>query len=148
MRTLKQSDRRLLGRAPRSDSLQRGKNLFFKNTGASLVAFGLDIALLWLLVERAGVSRLVAASLAFLVAISLHYGLSRIWVFRGANRGIASGYLFFLANAGIGLVVTLGLFWLLIELSPLHYLVARAISSIVAGVVVFFLNAVFNFKQL
>ena len=42
----------------------------------------------------------------------------------------------------------MGLFWLLIELSPLHYLVARAISSMVAGVVVFFLNAVFNFKQL
>lgn len=138
---------------PRSDRSRRetalrGGRLFVRNTLASTLTFGIDIALLWFLVERAGAERIVAAAFAFLVAISLHYLLARIWVFRGSGRGLASGYVYFLTNAGIGLIVTLGLFWLLLELTPLHYLISRGISSVAAGIVVFFLNAIFNFKQL
>jgi len=127
---------------------KRGARLFARNTVVSLVTFAFDIFLLWLLVEQAGMGQLLAASLAFLAAISLHYVLSRVWVFRAARRGLASGYLLFLVNAGVGLVTTMALFWLLIEVTPLHYLTARVLSSVAAGILVFFLNAVFNFKQL
>lgn len=125
-----------------------GVTLFVRNTVASTVAFAIDMGLLWLLVEKAGLSRLLAATAGFLVAMTIHYIISRLWVFRGTERGVASGYVYFLANAGVGLVVTLGLFAIFIEYLGLHYLVARAISSVVAGLVVFFLNATLNFKAL
>ena len=126
----------------------RGARLFGRNTLASVVAFGIDLALLWMLVELSGLAYLAAAAIAFLVAMSVHYGLSRIWVFKGSRRGLATGYVYFLVNAGIGLVVTLAVFWALLEWLGIHYLFARLVASIIAGLLVFFLNAVFNFKAL
>ena len=126
----------------------RGARLFGRNTLASFLAFGIDIALLWMLVELSGLAYLAAAAIAFMVAMSVHYVISRIWVFAGSRRGMATGYLYFLINAGIGLVVTLAVFWALLELLGIHYLFARLVASILAGLVVFFLNAVFNFKAL
>ncbi|WP_114952045.1 GtrA family protein [Sphingosinicella terrae] len=126
----------------------RGARLFGRNTIASFLAFGIDLALLWTLVEVAGIGRLPAAAAAFLLAMSVHYVVSRLWVFKGSRRGMASGYLYFLVNAGIGLVVTLAVFWSLIDLLEIQYLIARLIASVVAGLLVFFLNAAFNFKAI
>ena len=126
----------------------RAARLFGRNTVASFFAFGIDVALLWLAVEWGGAPYLPAAAIAFLIAMSIHYVLSRIWVFRGSERGMAKGYVYFLINAGIGLVVTTGAFALLMEAAGLHYLIARILASVAAGILVFFLNAVFNFKAL
>jgi putative flippase GtrA len=126
----------------------RSAKLFGRNTIASFFAFGIDIALLWTLVEMAGLTYLPAATVAFLFAMSIHYVLSRIWVFRKSERGLATGYFYFLINAGIGLMVTLAAFWALINILDVHYLMARVVASIVAGLLVFFLNAVFNFKAI
>jgi putative flippase GtrA len=122
--------------------------LFAKNSAAGAVAFALDLALLWLLVERGGWAAMPAAAIAFIVAASLHYALARRFVFAGSTRGVASGYLFFLVNAGIGLVVTLGLFAMLIEWAGLPWMLARLLSSLKAGILGFTLNAVFNFRVL
>lgn len=126
----------------------RAAVLFGRNTIASFFAFGLDVSLLWLLVERLGLTYLPAATISFLIAMTLHYVLSRLWVFKDTERGIAKGYFYFLINAGVGLVTTLAAFAALIEFTGLYYLVARVIASVVAGVLVFGLNAVFNFKAL
>lgn len=122
--------------------------MFGKNSLAGAVAFAFDMALLWALVERGGWAYLPAAAFAFLVAITIHYALARRFVFQDSTRGIASGYLFFVANAAVGLLVTLVAFAVLVELFELNYLVARLISSLKAGIVVFLLNAVFNFRVL
>ena len=126
----------------------RAAGLFARNTVASFISFGFDLVLLWLLVRFGGMHPFPAAAAAFLVAISLHYWLCRIWVFRGTTRGVAEGYLYFLMNAGVGLVITMALFAALVELAGLHYLVARGLASVVAGIAVFVLNAVYNFKSL
>ena len=130
-------------------ALLRSRTLvpFARNTLAGAAAFAVDIALLWLLVAS-GWSYLPAAALAFLVAVTIHYGLARAWVFPPSARGLASGYALFLANAGIGMVVMLGAFWALTELTPLHFLVARLLSSVNSGLIVFFLNALYNFRAL
>jgi hypothetical protein len=53
----------------------------------------------------------------------------------------------FLLNAGVGLAVTMVLYALLLAYTPLDYLVARVIVSVFAGLVVFVLNAVLNFRR-
>ena len=127
---------------------RHGTKLFVRNAVASIVAFAFDLALLWLLVQEVHVNDLIAVSVAFLLAMTLHYALSRIWVFRGTERGVASGYAYFFINAVIGLTLTLALFAVMTRLTGLHFLASRALASVVAGIVVFFLNAIFNFRQL
>ncbi len=110
--------------------------------------FLLGLTLLWLLVEYAGADPLLATAATFLVATSLHYVLGRTWIYRGTERGVVPGYGLFLLNAVIGLLVTLGLFYALTTLTPLHYLVARVLVSLVAGLAMFLSNAILNFKRL
>ncbi len=132
--------RRLLSR--------KGALLLFRNTIVSNGVFAFDMALLWLLVARFAMDKTLAVTLAFIAANSLHYVFGRGWIFRGTDRGVAEGYVLFLVNAGVGLILTVGLFAILTTFSPLDYRIARVLVSIVAGLVVFVLNAVFNFRQL
>lgn len=129
--------------------LRRGGKLFWRNSWTSLIAFAIDLVLLWVLVQFAGMARLPAAAIGFMVGISTHYLLSRKFVFPHSERGLGRGYVYFLLNALVGLLVTIGVFWGLMQLLPgWHYLIARGIASVAAGILVFVLNAVFNFKSL
>ena len=119
-----------------------------RNTIVSCLTFLIGLILMWLLVETMDADKVVAAALSFLLATSLHYVLGRVWIFRGTERGVASGYVYFLINAGIGLVLTTGLFAAMIAWTEVHYLIARILVSIVAGLVMFLLNATLNFRRL
>ena len=121
--------------------------LLARNTVVSCIAFAFDLALLWLLVQHGGIGKLAAAAIAFIAANTLHYVFGRTWIFRGSQRGLAAGYVYFLINAIVGLAVTMALFAALLEFTSINYLVARTIVSVVAGLVVFFLNATLNFRS-
>ena len=69
-----------------------------RNTLVSIAMFLLGLALLWLLVEYAGMSAVVATGLTFLVATSFHYALGRTWIYRGTERKLLSGYGLFLMH--------------------------------------------------
>ena len=121
--------------------------LLARNTIVSCGIFAFDIALLWVLVQM-GMGKVAAAALAFVVANSLHYAFGRGWIFKGTDRGVAEGYVYFLINAGIGLMITISLFAAMIRWTPINYLVARVLVSVVSGLTVFLLNAVLNFRRL
>lgn len=126
----------------------RQAKMFGKNTIVSIGAFLLDLAILSALVELAGVPHVIAAMLAFIVPMIIFYIFQRTWVFPGTQRGVASGFAYFMINIGIGFAVMLATFWALLEFTPLHYLIARVLASVVNGIVVFLLNGFFNFKEL
>jgi len=121
--------------------------MLLRNTVVSTGVFLLGLAVLWVLVEKAGINAVLATGLSFLVANSIHYIFGRTWIFAGSDRKLSTGYAIFLMNAMIGLAVTVGLFWVLTELTPMNYLVARVIVSVFAGLAVFGLNASINFRQ-
>tara|TARA_B100000678_G_scaffold274067_2_gene264889 strand:- start:19 stop:387 length:369 start_codon:yes stop_codon:yes gene_type:complete len=122
--------------------------MFIRNAITSVGTFAIDLAMLWLLVGELDVGKIPAAIGAFLFANAIHYLFARLWIFPGSERGFALGYLLFLINACAGLAVILGVFALFNELLGVQYLVARAIASLSAGLLVFCLNATFNFRQL
>jgi len=122
--------------------------LLGRNTVVSTGVFLFGLVLLWLLVQFAHVGKLEATALTFLIATSLHYALGRTWIYRGTDRAIIPGYGLFVVNALVGLTVTLLLFDALIHFTPMHYLLARVIVSIFAGLVMFLLNATLNFRRL
>jgi putative flippase GtrA len=119
-----------------------------RNTLVSCLTFLIGILLLWLLVEQGGMAKVPAVALSFLIGTSIHYVLGRTWIFKGTDRAVASGYAYFLVNAGIGLVLTTTLFAAMISWTRIHYLVARILVSVVAGLVMFLLNATLNFRRL
>ena len=126
---------------------RRVGGMLWRNTVVSTVVFLVGLGVLWLMVERAGMDPVLATGLSFLIANSIHYVFGRTWIFAGSERKVSTGYVLFLGNAVVGLIVTVGLFWVLTEFTPMNYLVARVIVSVFAGLAVFVLNAVFNFRQ-
>lgn len=126
---------------------RRVGGMLWRNTVVSTGVFLIGLAVLWALVEYAHMDEVIAAGVGFLVANTLHYLLGRYWIFAGSERKLASGYVLFLMNSGVGLAVTMGLFWLLVTYSPMHYLLVRIIVSVFAGLLVFALNAALNFRQ-
>lgn len=121
--------------------------MLVRNTVVSCCTFLFDLVLLWALVRYGRMDKIVAAAIGFVAANTIHYALGRSWIFRGTDRGLASGYVYFLINATIGLVVTITFYAAFLRFTPINYLVARVIVSVFAGLAVFVLNAVLNFRR-
>jgi putative flippase GtrA len=102
---------------------------------------------LWVLVEEFAMPKIPAAAVSFIAANTLHYVFGRTWIYRGTQRKVVAGYAYFLVNAAVGLAVTLGLFAGFLALG-MHYIPARIVTSVFAGLVLFVLNAVLNFRSL
>ncbi|MEO7364925.1 MAG: GtrA family protein [Sphingomicrobium sp.] len=119
-----------------------------RNTVVSTGVFLIGLGLLWWLVEIGHVDKLVATAASFLLANSLHYVVGRAWIYRGTSRSVAPGYALFLVNAALGLAVTLILFGAMMRYTEINYLLARILVSVVAGLVMFVLNATLNFGRL
>lgn len=143
----KATGRRSKGLAGRLLSLKAAAMLG-RNTVVSCCTFAFGLVVLWLLVEQLEFAKVPSAAISFLLATTLHYGFGRAWIFRGTNRALAPGYVYFLINAGIGLVVTTALFAAMVEFTSINYLGARVLVSLVAGLVMFLLNAISNFRRL
>lgn len=122
--------------------------MLVRNTVVSCTAFVVGLAVLWLLVDVLGFGEIVALPFSLITSTTLHYVLGRTWIFRGTTRGWADGYVYFLANAGIGLLLTFVLYSALVHWTAVHYITARIVVSLVAGLVTFLLNALMNFRQL
>lgn len=121
--------------------------MLVRNTLVSTLVFGFGLVIMWLLVEQVHLSPVLAAAVSFVVANTLHYAAGRSWIFRGTQRKVATGYVFFLVNSGLGLIVTVLLFAALMRWTSIHYMAARILISLFAGLMMFLLNAVLNFRQ-
>ena len=119
-----------------------------RNTVVSSSTFLLGLGAMWLLVELAGIGEVIASGISFVLANSVHYALGRSWIFKGTTRHVATGYAMFLMNGGLGLALTMGLMALFVAYTPVHYLFARVLVSVIAGLTIFVLNAVFTFRRL
>jgi putative flippase GtrA len=125
----------------------RAAAMLARNTVVGTSVFAIDLLILWGLVSKCGMPKLTAGAIGFLVSTSLHYVAGRSWIFRGTTRPAVSRYFYFVTTAGAGLVMTLLMFAALIEWTNINYLIARIIVSLFAGLAMFLLNAVFNFRS-
>jgi putative flippase GtrA len=73
---------------------------------------------------------ILAAGIAYLVAITLHYHTTRHHIFRGTIRTTYTGFAYFLAVGVLGLAVALITMTILIKISGATYLFARLIATI------------------
>ena len=121
--------------------------MLVRNTVVSTAVFLIGLGCLWAMVEIGGSDEVIASGASFVIANSLHYALARSWIFRGTTRAVTSGFVLFIANGVFGLGLTMGLMAVLLEYTPINYLVTRILVSVVAGLAIFLINAIWNFKR-
>lgn len=125
------------------------RRAFTRFVSYSLIGAGtfvFDLLLLYIFTDLLLINYLVAVGIAFLIAVSLNYQLSRRFVFKGTTRGHTTGYLYFIIIALLGLLLVTGSMYVLVEMVGLFYLFARVLIAIVTGVWNYLMNLFFNFK--
>ncbi|MXP10250.1 GtrA family protein [Pseudoblastomonas halimionae] len=126
---------------------RRVGGMLVRNTVVSTGVFVIGFGVMVLLVEYAGMDKVIASGFGQVVSSTIHYLFGRLWIFRGSERGVAHGYLLFLVTAAIGIVLTMVLMWAFLQFTPIDYKIARILVSVISGLVMFVLNGVFNFKR-
>ncbi len=104
----------------------------FVAVGITTVA--LDYALLYLGTSGLGISYLISAGVAFLVASACNYVLSVRYVFISGKFPKAFEFSFFLFTSAIGLGINQLVMWFLVDFAGLNYMVAKFFSIIVVTV--------------
>ncbi len=119
---------------------------FLRYTCVGGGTFTLDLSMLCLFTEIFDLPTVFSAGLAFLIAVSLNYFISRKIVFKGTSREIKQGYIGFLIIAGTGLVIVSGGMYLMVDRFRWQYLISRILVSLITGVWNYLLNLHINFK--
>lgn len=112
--------------------------------GGSTFAF--DLMLIWIAVEFFGVPYYLATAVAFPIAVSINYLVSRRFVFRGTARRIHHGYAYFLLVAIGGSLFVTSAVAFLVSVFALHYLFARTLVACMVGMANYLFNLHLNFK--
>lgn len=108
--------------------------------------FLIELPLLYLLLKYTTLHYTVAITLLFILATISNYYFSRKFVFKDTTRGVKSGYIFFLAISGIGLLLTLSIVYLLVDVFGVNVLISRTIAVGLVYLWNFGANQYFNFK--
>jgi putative flippase GtrA len=125
---------------------KRGVLRFVRYSVVGIATFLFDLALLYYAVQFLGIPYYAATPLAFLVAVSCNYSLSRSFVFSKTERRWHTGYLYFIAIALIGAFLTTALVVFLVAKLGLFYIVARVLTAGLIGSGNYFFNLYWNFK--
>ena len=108
--------------------------------------FGLDLVLLFIFIDYMSLHPVVAAGIAFLMAVSLNYVVSRRYVFSKTQRDVKTGYVNFLIIVGIGLGVVTGGMYILVSVLGFNYLISRIAVALCTGMWNYIMNLYLNFK--
>jgi putative flippase GtrA len=126
----------------RKKSLQR----FFKYSVIWGSTFLIDLALLVIFTDFLGIYYIFSAGLAFLIAVSLNYFLSRHFVFIASKRSIKVWYLFFMIITSVGLGFVMSLMYIFVDVMQFNYILSRVGIAAVVGVWNYLMNLYFNFR--
>ncbi len=118
---------------------------FARNTTVGVLTFLFDLALLYVAVSVLGISYLIATPIAFLIGSSCGYVLSRRYVFKGTERSVHVGYVYFVGVALFGAAITTALVAVFVSSFALHYLIARTLVAGIVGIGNYLFNLHINF---
>lgn len=119
---------------------------FLKYSTIGGSTFLVDLLLLYVLIDVFQVQYVFASGIAFLIAVSLNYVVSRRFVFAGSLRGIGRGYVNFLLIAGVGLCAVMIGMYVLVGVFSLPYVLSRISIAGITGVWNYLMNLYVNFK--
>jgi len=105
---------------------------------------GIQMLLLWLFVDAAGINYLVGATVAIEITIILSYVLNNAWTFQASRNTGRREYLEGLVKTnlvrGTAIPIQLGVLYALVEWGEVMYLVANAVAIFLSGLYRFVLD--------
>ena len=120
---------------------------FLKYGVAGGSAFIFDFALIYILIEYVEIHYLIAVPIAFIVGTMINYGINHLWVFKGTQQNVKTGYVLFLIVAIVGVLLTMGFMYMMIEWWNVQTLWARVIAAGLVYIWSFSANFIFTFKE-
>jgi len=109
------------------------------------VTAGIQMALLWLFVDTAGLNYLIGATIAIEITIILSYVFNNAWTFQASQNTGVSEYLGGLLKTnlvrGTAIPIQLGVLAALVEWGGVMYLVANAVAIFLSGLYRFVLDS-------
>jgi putative flippase GtrA len=109
------------------------------------ITAGIQMALLWLFVDAAGLNYLIGATIAIEITIVLSYVFNNAWTFRASRNTGVSEYLSGLLKTnlvrGTAIPIQLGVLYALVEWASVMYLVANAVAIFLSGLYRFALDS-------
>jgi len=106
---------------------------------------GIQMVLLWLFVDIAGVNYLVGATIAIEITIILSYILNNAWTFQASQNTGRVDYLVGLLKTnvvrGTAIPLQLAILYALVEWLGLLYLVGNAVAILISGLYRYVLDA-------
>jgi len=109
------------------------------------IAAGVQLVLLWMFVDKAGLNYLLGALIAIEITILFQYTLNNAWTFRATRNATRSDYLTGLLKTnvvrGTAIPIQLGILYVLVNSGDILYLVANAVAIAISGVYRFVLDS-------
>lgn len=110
-----------------------------------IVAAGVQMALLWVFVDRAGLHYLLGALIAIEITIVLSYVLNNAWTFQASQNTGLDEYLAGLLKTnvvrGTAIPIQLAILFLLVDWQSVPYLPANAVAIALSGIYRYVLDA-------
>jgi putative flippase GtrA len=125
---------------------KKERKRFIKYFSIGFSTFLFDLFLIFLIVELFGVDDVLAAGIAFLIAVTVNYFFLRRYAFSETREGVAKTYTFFIVMATVGFFSITGLMYLFVKVLEINYLFSRAFIASMVGAVGYLINIFFNFK--
>ena len=108
-------------------------------------AAGVQLVLLWLFVELAGLNYLVGATIAIEITIILSYVLNNAWTFERMQNTGAVEYTVGLLKTnlvrGTAIPIQLGMLFVFVQWLGVQYLLANAVAILLSGLYRYVLDA-------
>jgi putative flippase GtrA len=111
-----------------------------------MCAFGVELLLIFVFTSQFHLNYIPSVILSFIVGLTIHYSLSRQWVFHESLRTHFHGYTYFALIAGGGLLIALLAVSFLVNSFGMSPVNARLISALGSGLWNYLMNSHFNFR--
>lgn len=112
-------------------TLKKSDNFYYQFTRFIIVGgftASIDFLLLVLLVELFYIHYLVSSGIAFFVAVTINYYLSRRWVFWEGKYSSPVEFIGFFGTSGAGLAINQLVMWFFVETINFDYKLSKIIS--------------------
>jgi dolichol-phosphate mannosyltransferase len=133
-----------------------GYLLYKKNVIKEFVKFGfvggigtlVNIAILYLLTEKAGVYYMISSIFSFIIAMSSNFILNKIWTFKeNVKLEIRKKYLQFSLVSVSALLVNLLFLYIFTEVLGIYYIISQILAIGIALIINFFGNKIWTFSK-
>ena len=119
---------------------------FLKYFLVGFSTFLFDLLLLYLFTDFLHLNYLLSVAVAYFIAVSINYYVSRRFVFSKTLERVDKGYVNFILIGSIGLLFVVLLMAFFVETLNIEYVISRIIVAAIVGFWNYLMNLYVNFK--